>query len=790
MARFGLLLLILALTLLGPSEPAAALGAQVVPAVSDHEWAAALDWSRGLDAVERYIKDPGRDRHASGRQRARLKAVSKAAQDARAEAHGNLAQARRLLEALGPAAAANEPPDTPELSSHRARLADAVAGYRAQVAEADLTLARAQSLDEALSALGRETLVENLLEPLPVPVAPDVLLAVVPEMFEVLNRILRSPYDWYAGLDASERQRLPVWPFVAVGVLMVIVAIGLRLTMSARLGRRPEIAEPTYARRLVAAVAEAFGRGLVPAALIGACLIVLARPDPAFTGLFMHVVRGALLAAGAFVLAASFTQAVLAPRLPAWRLTELPPDKARAIAGLINLLAAIVAADIFLFSTLKGLDVSAEFTTVYLSISTVLEALGLLALSAGRLWNGETAAADTLARFWRGLRRLIALLAVIAIAATLIGYGHLGSFLVKRLLFSGAILGFLLLIRGLLAEVIEFLGQSDVLRRRLAVEPTTQRNLRFWLRAAIDPLVLILAILAVVPLWGVAQDDLLRWTTQALTGFTVGSVTISITDIALAMVVFLLAMAGTRLIQRALVERVLAETSLDPSVRHSLSAGVGYVGVVVAAAISVAVLGINLTNVALLAGALSVGIGFGLQDVVKNFVAGLILLVERPVKVGDWVVVGGKEGLVKRISFRATELETFQRASVIIPNAEILSTAVTNWTHKDRYGRVEVAVGVAYDTDTARVRDLLLEIAHAHPLVMREPPPKVLFVNFADSSLDFELRCYTNNVVERGTIASDLRYAIGRRFAEDGIEIPFPQRVVHLVSPPPAPSAD
>lgn len=755
------------------------------PTITDHEWTATLDWGRALDAVERYVKDPTRDRHVATRQRERLRAVGKAAQEAKTDLQSDLTQARRMLEALGPPPAEHDPPDTPELVAHRARLADAVARSRARVAETDLTIARVQSLDEGLSALGRESLVENLLEPLPIPVAPSVLLTAIPELFDMVNRLVRSPYDWYAELSPDDRARLPIWPFVLAGGLTVIVALVLRWTLLARLGRRPDLTDPTYARRLIAAVAEAIGRGVVPAAVIGACLVALLRPDPALNGLFIHAMRGALLAAGAFVLAAAFTQAVLAPRLPAWRLTDLDPDKARTIAGVVHLLAAFVAVDIFIHVAVKNVEVSVDFVTVQLSVMTVLEALGVLALTSGRLWAAAGPEDGGLERFWRGLRRLAGLIAVLAIAATLIGYGHLGSFLIKRLLLSGAILGFLLLARGLVAEMIEFLGQSEALRQRLAMTDATQRSLRFWLRAAIDPLMLIVGLLAVVPLWGVAQDDLMRWTTQALTGFTVGNVTISIADIALAMVVFLIAMAATRLIQRALLERVLAETNLDPSVRHSLSAGVGYVGVVVAAALAIAVLGINLTNIALLAGALSVGIGFGLQDVVKNFVAGLILLVERPVKVGDWVVVGGKEGLVRRISFRATELETFQRASVIIPNAEILSTAVTNWTHKDRYGRVEVAVGVAYGTDTVKVRDLLLRVAHEHPLVMRDPVPKVLFVNFGDSSLDFELRCHTNNVVERGNIASDLRYEINRRFAAEGIDIPFPHRVVQLVNPPP-----
>lgn len=216
---------------------------------------------------------------------------------------------------------------------------------------------------------------------------------------------------------------------------------------------------------------------------------------------------------------------------------------------------------------------------------------------------------------------------------------------------------------------------------------------------------------------------------------------------------------------------------------HSLAAGIGYLGVVLAAALAVIVMGIDLTNLALVAGALSVGIGFGLQNVVNNFVSGIIILLERPLKVGDWVIINDKEGLVKQINIRATEIETFQRASIIVPNADIVSNYLINLTHKDRYGRIDIAIGVAYGSDVEKVKATLLKAARKHERILKFPAPRVLFKNFGDSSLDFELYCFTNNVIEKRLIASELRFEINRLFIEEKIDIPFPQRVVHLVNP-------
>ena len=338
----------------------------------------------------------------------------------------------------------------------------------------------------------------------------------------------------------------------------------------------------------------------------------------------------------------------------------------------------------------------------------------------------------------------------------------------------------LFLVRGVLREVVGALTRSTVLRSRLGLRIQSLRRIRFWVRGALDPVMVIAGALIVLPFWGVPREELSRWSLAVLQGFKIGNVTIAPLDIILAVAVFVATMAATRFVQRRLLEGILPQTNLSVSVQHSLTAGIGYFGAILAAALAIAVVGVDLTNVALVAGALSVGIGFGLQNVVNNFVSGVILLAERPIKVGDWVVVGDKEGFVKRINFRGTELETFQRASVIIPNAEILSTPLTNWTHKDRYGRIDVAVGVAYGSDTARVRDLLLDVARDHSSILGHPEPFVIFLDFGESSLDFELRCFTGDVIYRPRIASDLRFDIDRLFREEGIEIPFPHRVVHL----------
>ena len=219
-------------------------------------------------------------------------------------------------------------------------------------------------------------------------------------------------------------------------------------------------------------------------------------------------------------------------------------------------------------------------------------------------------------------------------------------------------------------------------------------------------------------------------------------------------------------------------------VRDAVTAGVGYAGVVIAILVALSLVGLKFGEIALIFSALSIGIGFGLQHVVNNFISGLILLVQRPIKAGDWIVLGQTQGYVKRINVISTEITTFDNATVIIPNSQLMTTEVMNWTHRGRLGRVVIPVGVSYASDPEQVREILLKCADQNSDVLTRPTASVVFRNFGESSLDFELRVFIRDIDYTLMVASELRFAIKKALDEAGIEIPFPQRDLHVKNMP------
>jgi small-conductance mechanosensitive channel len=379
-------------------------------------------------------------------------------------------------------------------------------------------------------------------------------------------------------------------------------------------------------------------------------------------------------------------------------------------------------------------------------------------------------------------------IAIIGVCLCLFGYAILGYYLTHIIIKVAAVLAAAFISATILHTLVDSaVNYLSIKRRRTsndAERGIIGHVISFILIIVGDLLIAILAIRSIVPVFGIPERDITTAFFNSLDGVNFGGMTISPLTIFIAIGILAIGLLVTRLIQRLLDDRLLSRSRIDIGVRNSIRAGIGYTGIAATILIAVSTFGLDLSRIALIAGALSVGIGFGLQNVVNNFVSGLILLIERPIKQGDWISIGTHEGIVKQVNVRATEIETFQRSSLIVPNSEMTSASLINWTHKNAIGRVEVVVGVAYESDPDEVVETINSCFADHTKVRAYPAPVVICMEFADSSIVYRGQGFVNNINEKILVESEIRMALIKRFRDESITIPYPQRDLHILDLP------
>ena len=389
--------------------------------------------------------------------------------------------------------------------------------------------------------------------------------------------------------------------------------------------------------------------------------------------------------------------------------------------------------------------------------------------------------------------RFAAVTAVLAaVGAAALGYHNLASFMIHGLVRTALALFALWILLWLVFRAFEGLveGEAPLARRVRDLLGAGEREARTsfgFIQLVVDLLLWIAFVVYVIYVWDSSGNTLDRLEYRIFEGWEIGQLELVPSEILKGILILAALIVVTGWIKRWIDRRWLRHMALDRGARDALVTLFGYVGVIIAILIGLNVAGIDLTGLAWFVGALGLGIGFGLQAIASNFVSGLILLFERPIKAGDFVTVGGTEGFVRRVRIRATDIETLDNQNVLVPNSELVSGRVTNWVFRNPQGRLRIEVGVAYGSDIEKVRDILETIANDHPEVItdgRAPAPRALFMAFGDSSLNFELRVRIKRIERRFSVISDINFAIDKAFREAGVTIPFPQRDLHLISLP------
>ncbi|MFZ0494562.1 MAG: DUF3772 domain-containing protein [Methylocella sp.] len=686
-----------------------------------------------------------------------------------------LAGIKARLDQLGPKPDDSAPPESPEVTAERAGQQKLYNDTGELSKRARLLAVEAHQTGATVTARRRTLFTRSLFARAASIANPTLWAGVWHEAPGDAAAIKAVFSEWVAGINnrfAGQR------PLVFWGALALIVVLYLPLSRPARrvLGRDAAVLDPSRFRKILGAWWIALVVAVPAVAMIFVIGLVLQTFDLATARLqpFVQACGEAVIRIAA---ATGLARGLFAPARPNWRLPKLGDPVAAGVVRAAIGLACIVSVT-RLFAALNDI--------IGASLPVAVAMRGLAAMIAAvmlgiELWRfgGGASADDCLGpevaeqRDWFDLLRVAAWAVTFAIAVSVLtGYAAFASFLTDQLFWAGAVACVLYMSIVLVEETIGAgLTPATRLGRRLVTSFGFHRSsleLVGVLASGVIRLALfVVATVLVLAPWGLQSSDVSIDFGAAFFGFKVGDVTISPFSIIIAIGIFTLAFAAFHAVLQWMDSKLLPRMNFDVGLRNSIRTSLGYVGFLIAAGLALSYLGLNFEKLAIVAGALSVGIGFGLQSIVNNFVSGLILLWERAVRVGDWIVVGGDQGFVRRINVRATEIETFDRAQVIIPNSSLVTGVVTNLVRNDRTGRIVIPLTVAGSADPDKVREVLWSVAKANQLVLTMPAPQVLFTGMSASALDFELRAYVADVETMFRVKSDLHFTIFKRFKEE-----------------------
>jgi potassium-dependent mechanosensitive channel len=687
-----------------------------------------------------------------------------------------IATLREQIAALGdPPEGENAEPEPPALAQTRADLNQQLNALLAPVQIAEREYLRADGLVRQIDQILRTRQAEKLLSATPSPLNPEHWVPALRDLTDAFGGMLidRGAVG-SAQKFAALRENLPFVVFATVvGLLLLLRGRPWAVMMVS--GLRRHQARGLGIWRFVVSLL----RIILP--LCGLFLLATAARQSGYLGVRGTEVIRLLPFMGVVVFGFRWVSERVFSRDDEEALLLLAQEQRRRARFYVNGITVVMIVSIITIKILEFELPSAATSAVVAFPFAVLISFALFRI--GQILRGyqdtEEEAQDpedpqrssTLARVVRSHGLGAMAVGIIAPLLFAFGYQDLADAILRPFVVTLVILGLVMALQRFAADVYGAItGQGIAAREAL-------------MPVFFGMILLLLATPVLALVWGARLTDLSELWATFSNGFSIGDTRISPTNLLTFAVIFSVGFLLTRLLQGTLRSNVLPKTKIDIGGQNALLSGLGYVGIFLAALAAITGAGIDLSSLAIVAGALSVGIGFGLQNIVSNFVSGIILLIERPISEGDWIEVGGKTGYVRDISVRSTRIETFDRTDVIVPNADLVSGTVTNYTRGNTVGRVIISVGVAYGTDTKRVDKILREIAENQPMVLANPAPNVLFIKFGADALEFEIRAFLRDVNWMMSVKSDINHAIAKRFAEEEIEVPFAQRDIWLRNP-------
>jgi potassium efflux system protein len=765
------------------SAPAAIDSAAIVKQIDEELGldlnATVAGWQSELDQVDKNLRRPRIEWSQLDSYRTELQQVRSKADDLAVRLQRLLDGTKAQLNLLGPAPAAGQPVPR-QIALNRDRLNYRLGLLTANEAAIRAARGRVDGLLNRIEDIRRRDFSSYLLQPISGIYSYKTWVQVPPSIPLTAKNVSDQVTAWWRGVQ----DRVGIARVGLEAALLFLALCFAALRGGRRLRRWKDDAAPPFWRRASSAAGiVALRAAPVVVPVVFAYGMIVAGQSLPFRLSWLFYLTAELIII-VFTVGALVTT-VLSPRAPRWRLIAVSDAIAIRLCALVMLLACVYSLATLLYAVTLLMRAPVALTTAVALPSSLFVAGLVVAILRTPLGN-ESSTAPSM-RLLRAIRSLVWVIVGAIVVCALGGYLPLARFLAQQLVVTGLILALVYLLLLWVDGFAQSVSDDGAvvghwLKERGHLESGRREQLALPIKLVLKLAVLVFAVPFIMLQWGYTWPDIEEWYRQLFFGLHIGNTQVTFGALLASVTVFAVGYAAARLFQGWLDVQVLRPAGISSGVRHSIRTGVGYIGILIAALVAFSYAGFSLSSLAIVAGAFSIGIGFGLQNVVNNFVSGLIMLVERPVRVGDLVVVGGEEGYVRKISVRSTEIETFDRANVLIPNSSFISEKVTNWTLRNRTGRVAIKVGAAYESDPAKVKEVLLKVARENREVLRIPEPMVELTSFGGSSVDFTLYVYIDidDITKTIRVRTDLSIAIYHAFAEAGVGIPFTQADIKI----------
>lgn len=764
------------------------LAAVGLAAAQDADPAKAIDGARAeLDRIEARLTDQNLSDDDLAALRQRIEPMTTALGTAVSQLAPQLAAADARLAQIGAKPKDGEPAESAEVSKER----DAQTAQRQQIDDA---IKRGKLLQVEVSQVGDQI--------------TERRRALLANRLFVQARSLLDPWLWTDVVGEAPRDAASIGALggeisaqvsrnlrpTAIATVAAAVVVALLLlfpirTWTANFGEKLVVrqAPRSRLRRSATALFRLVATTLAP--LLAALCIYWAVQGVGWLPSRAEPLALVLVRSAAFLgFAHGMSKALLAPGRPTWRLVELSDAAVDQVKNQPLIVASVFVLgrilDVFNGTVGASLATSIATSGVFAALNAATFALAIHRLRAAQRLEDRGRTGEATDEGDRHpllfLVRLAALVAIgIVLVAVAIGYVPLALFLANQVIWVTAVVWLAYVLLVVINDFFTTALSSETRLGRsvsdgLGVRASTVEQVGVLLSGLARLTVLAVAALLIAAPWGLGSTDLFGWLRTPLTGFQLGGITISVTGILSAVLLVVAGFALTHAAQRWLDRDLLPKTRLDEGLKASINTGVGYLGSIVVIVLALAYLGFSLDRLAIVAGALSVGIGFGLQAVISNFVSGIIMLAERPVKIGDWVVIGSDQGNVRRISVRSTEIELFDRSTLIVPNSDFITKSVKNVTHGAPNGRVAIELTVSSAVDPEQVRRIAVETAKAHSSVLSFPEPQLLFTALGKADNSFMLYCNVPSPRQAASVKSDLNFALVRAFGAAGVALAGP----------------